>query len=93
MSTRITRISPKLRLAQQGILFSSPNLLRLVVDLGGQRWHAVCVYLPTNKEEANEVIRRLLHDIRGLPGDSLIVIMGDMNADPFLKKVINCGAC
>ena len=39
-----------------------------------------------------ETVGRLLQDVRALPEDTHIVIIGDMNADPFLRKGINVAA-
>lgn len=70
-----------------------PNLFWLKVNLANdQEWNIVCVYLPNEKRDAKATVSNLLRDIRSLPEDSFIVILGDMNADPFTKRGVNVAA-
>ena len=63
-----------------------PNVLWIRVTHGDETWYAATVYLPNNTKEARETIEALVKDVQHLPEGSSVIILGDMNGDPFQRK-------
>ena len=68
---------------------ANPNILWVTVEVGPDLWYSANVYFPNDTKEAKEVISALLADLDTLPKETRIVIMGDMNGDPFQRKGTN----
>ena len=66
-----------------------PNVLWIRVTHGDETWYAATVYLPNNTKEARETIEALVKDVKHLPEGSSVIILGDMNGDPFQRKGTN----
>ena len=66
----------------------NPNILWITLDIGDATYFVASVYLPDNtkNKEADEVAEQLFNDIGDIPGEALIIIMGDWNYDPFKAK-------
>ena len=66
-----------------------PNILWIRTPLGNVDWYAATVYLPNDTKETRETIKTLMLDIDQIPVGSNIIILGDMNGDPFQRKGTN----
>ena len=67
----------------------NPNILWVTVEGGPKRWFVANVYFPNDAKEAKEVILALLADLEAIPEGTLVIVMGDMNGDPFQRKGTN----
>ena len=82
-------------LSASGLGGENPNILWISLDIGDATYFVASVYLPDNtkNKEADEVAEQLFNDIGDIPGEALIIIMGDWNYDPFSEKGENKAAC
>ena len=74
---------------------TNPNILWILVQTNERLLFIANIYIPnstnspSNKQAALLVINDLLADVTGLPDDAAVIILGDMNVDPFANKGSN----